>query len=52
MGASAAVQQRDGAPPGEHEIAALMPPEGLTPRVGNRPGDTYGWHEHGYEKML
>ncbi len=21
-------------------------------RVGNGPGDTYGWHEHGYEKVL
>jgi quercetin dioxygenase-like cupin family protein len=20
--------------------------------VGNGPGDTYGWHEHGYEKVL
>ena len=27
--------------------------EGLSPHAwGNAPGDTYGWHEHEYEKVL
>jgi hypothetical protein len=53
MGADAAVEQHDGTPPGEDEIAARMRAEGLSPHGwGNGPGDTYGWHEHGYEKML
>jgi len=40
-------------PPGESEIIALMRAEGLAPHVGgNAPGDTYGWHEHSYEKAL
>jgi len=30
-----------------------MRAEGLSPYGwGNGPGDTYGWHEHGYEKVL
>jgi len=30
-----------------------LPAEGLSPHGwGNGPGDTYGWHEHGYEKVL
>ncbi len=34
-------------------IAARMRAEGLSPHGwGNGPGDTYGWHEHGYEKVL
>jgi hypothetical protein len=53
MGAGAVVERHDGAPPGEEEIAARMRAEGLTPHGwGNGPGDTYGWHEHGYEKVL
>src|SRR5256886_12525932 len=53
MGAGAAVERHDGAPPGEDEIAARMRAEGLSPHGwGNAPGDTYGWHEHGYEKVL
>lgn len=53
MDADAVVQRHDGAPPGEAEIAALMRAEGLTPYGwGNGPGDTYDWHEHGYEKVL
>src|SRR6266496_4858674 len=53
MGAGAAVERYDGAPPGEDEIAARMRAEGLSPHGwGNAPGDTYGWHEHGYEKVL
>jgi len=53
MGADAAVERHDGTPPGEDEIAARMRAEGLSPHGwGNGPGDTYGWHEHGYEKVL
>ncbi len=53
MGVGAAVARHDGAPPGEEEIAARMRAEGLSPHgCGNDPGDTYGWHEHGYEKVL
>ena len=53
MGADAAVERHVGALPGEEEIAARMRAEGLVPYGwGNGPGDTYGWHEHGYEKVL
>jgi hypothetical protein len=53
MGPDAAVERHDGTPPGEDEIAAWMRAEGLSPHGwGNGPGDTYGWHEHGYEKVL
>jgi len=53
MGADAAAERHDGTPPGEDEIAARMLAEGLSPhRWGNGPDDTYGWHEHGYEKVL
>jgi hypothetical protein len=52
MGADAAVERHDGTPPGEDEIAARMRTEGLSPHGwGNGPGDTYGWHEHGYAKV-
>ena len=38
-----------GPQPGHGEVGA----EGLSPHGwGNGPGDTYGWHEHGYEKVL
>ena len=51
MGADAAVERHDGTPPGEDQIAARMRAEGLSPHGwGNGPGDTYGWHEHGYER--
>jgi len=53
MGADAAVGRHDGTPPGEEEIAARMRAGGLSPYGwGNGSGDTYGWHEHGYEKVL
>ena len=53
MGADAVVERHDGTPPGEDEIAARMRAEGLSPHGwGNGPGDTYGWHEHDYEKVL
>jgi hypothetical protein len=53
MGADVAVEWHEGASPGQDEIAAWMRVEGMTPHGwGNDPGDTYGWHEHDYEKVL
>jgi hypothetical protein len=47
------VDRHDGAPQGESELAARMRAEGLDPHGwGNSPGDTYGSHEHSYEKVL
>jgi mannose-6-phosphate isomerase-like protein (cupin superfamily) len=47
------VSRHQGAPPGESEIVAQMREEGLAPHGwGNGPGETYGWHEHSYEKVL
>jgi quercetin dioxygenase-like cupin family protein len=48
-----AVDRHQGPPLSENEITARMRADGLTPHGwGNGPGDTYGWHEHGYEKVL
>jgi quercetin dioxygenase-like cupin family protein len=48
-----AVDRHEGPPPGEDELAQRLRAEGLSPHGwGNAPGDTYGWHEHGYEKVL
>ena len=34
-------------------VAARFAAEGLTPHGwSNGPGDTYGWHAHGYHKVL
>ena len=53
MGADAAVERQDGTPPAKTKFAARTRAEGLQPvRRGNGPGPTYGWHEHGYEKVL
>jgi len=47
------VDRHQGPPPSDNEIIARMREERLTPHSwGNAPGDTYGWHEHSYEKML
>ena len=47
------IDRHHGAPLTEEEIITHMHEEGLTPHGwGNAPGDTYGWHEHGYEKVL
>jgi hypothetical protein len=47
------VDRHQGPPPGEDDIIAMMRAEGLAPHAwGNAPGDTYGWHERGYEKVL
>jgi hypothetical protein len=45
------VDQHQGLPPGEDDIIAMMRADGLSPHAwGNAPGDTYGRHEHGYER--
>jgi quercetin dioxygenase-like cupin family protein len=34
-------------------LEARLLDEGLTPRTwANGPGDRYGWHRHGYHKVL
>lgn len=45
--------------PGDHDpantndVESRMRAEGLEPRSwSNAPGDTYGWHRHGYHKVL
>ncbi|MQA83642.1 MAG: cupin domain-containing protein [Streptosporangiales bacterium] len=50
----AQVRRHSGPPPSEDEIVRSMTAEGLpgVDRWGNAPGDTYGWHEHVYEKVL
>ncbi len=44
----------DGAePPSRAGVAGRFEAEGLAPSTwGNPPGDTYGWHSHGYHKVL
>jgi hypothetical protein len=50
---AARVQRCEGPPPAADEIVAGMRADGLDPRRwGNGPGDTYGWHEHPYHKVL
>lgn len=47
------VDRHQGPPPSEQDLVARMRAEGLVPHGwGNAAGDTYGWHEHGYEKVL
>ena len=44
---------RRGDSPSGHELERLFAEEGLTPHWwGNAPGETYGWHSHGYHKVL
>jgi quercetin dioxygenase-like cupin family protein len=48
-----AVDRDPGPAPGEDELAGRLRAEGLSPHGwGNAPGDTYGWHQHDYEKVL
>lgn len=43
--------ESDSTPPGTLEDELRH--EGLEPsRWGNAPGDTYGWHAHGYGKVI
>ena len=49
----ARVERCQGAPPTAADVEARLRGEGLEPSSwGNAPGDTYGWHEHGYHKIL
>lgn len=51
MGAT--IERWQGPPPTEDEVEARFGEEGLSPQSwGNRPGDRYEWHEHGYHKVL
>ncbi len=50
---AAHLRRQDGRAPSEAEIAAAMRTEGLDPQWWrNGPGEKYGWHEHGYHKVL
>ncbi len=43
----------DSEPPSRAGVAERFDAEGLDPSTwGNAPGDTYGWHSHGYHKVL
>ena len=43
----------DAEPPSPAGVAERFGAEGLDPSTwGNAPGDTYGWHSHGYHKVL
>ena len=43
----------EGAPPDRQALEARFRDEGLSPHGwGNAPGDRYGRHAHGYEKVL
>ena len=47
------VEKADPGPGGPEEIRARLEREGLRPRDwGNGPGESYGWHSHGYHKVL
>ena len=54
MGAvPARVERWEGPPPSAADVDARLRAEGLRPGSwGNAPGDTYGWHAHGHEKVL
>ncbi|MGH9280917.1 MAG: cupin domain-containing protein [Acidimicrobiales bacterium] len=50
---AARVTRHEGPVPAPGNIEAAMRADGLDPRRwGNAPGDRYGWHEHGYHKVL
>ncbi len=45
--------RNEGPAPSPDETVAGMRDEGLEPRRwSNAPGDTYGWHDHPYHKVL
>jgi quercetin dioxygenase-like cupin family protein len=47
------VEKCEGGPPSADEIRGRFRDEGLDPTSwDNAPGDTYGWHEHEYHKVL
>ncbi len=44
---------RDAEPPAESSVARRLREEGVEPHAwSNGPGDRYGAHEHGYDKVL
>ena len=50
---AARVQRREGPVPSRSEIEASMRQEGLDPHGwANEPSYRYGWHQHGYHKVL
>ena len=50
---AARVERWQGPAPSRSEIEDRMRAEGLEPDGwGNEPGYRYGWHEHGYHKVL
>lgn len=52
-GVAAHLTRRKGPEPTPPEIAEAMRAEGLDPHGwGNGPAYRYGWHEHGYHKVL
>jgi quercetin dioxygenase-like cupin family protein len=43
----------EGPAPTKSQLEQRFRDEGLVPQWwGNAPGDTYGWHSHGYHKVL
>lgn len=50
---AARLAKADVQPPDRQTIEARYAAEGLRPYSwGNGPGDRYGWHTHGYTKVL
>jgi len=50
---AARIEKSDVQPPDRERIEARYAEEGLRPYSwGNGPGDRYGWHSHGYTKVL
>lgn len=50
---AAHLKRHEGPPPSRAEIEAAMRTEGLGPHSWrNDAGYQYGWHEHGYHKVL
>lgn len=52
-GGVARLQWRGAVPPSPTTVARRLRAEGVEPHAwSNRPGDRYGAHDHGYEKVL
>ena len=50
---AAHLKRGDGPPGSAAEVEDSLRAEGLDPHSWrNGPGDRYGWHEHGYHKVL
>ena len=48
-----ATVRKTGGPADRAAAEASLREDGLSPSAwGNGPGDRYGWHEHGYHKVL